>query len=93
MIATCRKHGNSDLHWSILPFQKGVRVYADAVINHMTGSGNDVLFHRNQQGGSCVYWGPKNGSAQSPFFTHSWTFGVNENTKQRPTLEFPGLIL
>jgi alpha-amylase len=30
MIQTCRRHG--------------VRVYADAVVNHMTGGGNDVCY-------------------------------------------------
>ena len=38
---------------------QGVRVYADAVNNHMTGGGNDVGPHRNGNGGGCVYWGPK----------------------------------
>lgn len=58
MIQTCRKNG--------------VRVYADAVVNHMTGSGNDVLMHRNPVGGGhCQYWGQKNSSAGSPFYTHS----------------------
>lgn len=47
MIKECRSHG--------------VRVYADAVNNHMTGGGNDVGLHRNGDGGGCVYWGPKVG--------------------------------
>ena len=53
-------------------FQLDVRVYADAVVNHMTGGGNDVLHHRTQRANSCIHWGPKNGTAASPFFTHSW---------------------
>ena len=77
MIHTCSKHG--------------VRVYADAVINHMTGGGNDINMHRNQAGGHCQYWGPKNSSAGSPFFTHSWAYENNEFTGQRPTLEFPAV--
>ncbi|KAI3642433.1 hypothetical protein MP228_011988 [Amoeboaphelidium protococcarum] len=69
----------------------GVRVYADAVINHMTGGGNDVYTHRNQAGGSCVYWGAKNSSANSPYFTHSWTYENNPFTGMRPALEFPAV--
>jgi alpha-amylase len=50
MILTCRKHG--------------VRVYADAVINHMSGGGNDAHhYHRNGNGGHCDKWGAKNGTA------------------------------
>eukprot|EP00935_MAST-01C_sp_MAST-1C-sp1_P001583 g1583.t1 len=46
MIHACRK--------------AGVRVYADAVINHMSGGGNDANYaHRNGNGGSCTTWGAK----------------------------------
>ena len=44
-----------------------MRVYADAVINHMTGSGNDVQPHRNPSGSSCVAWGAKNSTASSAY--------------------------
>ena len=46
-IAACRK--------------VGVRVYADAVVNHMTGGGNDANpKHRVSQGGTnCNTWGAK----------------------------------
>jgi alpha-amylase len=49
----------------------GVRVYADAVVNHMTGGGNDVWeSHRNGGGGgSCALWGSKESTGGSPFFT------------------------
>ncbi|KAI9145646.1 glycoside hydrolase superfamily [Paraphysoderma sedebokerense] len=77
MIETCRNNG--------------IRVYADAVINHMSGGGNDIEQHRRSSGGSCIRWGPKNGTAGSPFFTHSWTFQVNPFTGQRPALEFPAV--
>lgn len=77
MIVTCRKHG--------------VRVYADAVVNHMTGGGNDVQMHRNSNGGGCTEWGPKNSTASSPFFTHSWTYGHNKYTGLRPALEYPAV--
>ena len=41
----------------------GVRVYADAVVNHMSGGGNDMLNHRNGGGSWCNTWGPKSTSA------------------------------
>jgi alpha-amylase len=77
MIAKCRK--------------AGVRVYADAVVNHATGGGNDVLEHRNAAGSSCAYWGAKNGTAGSPFMTQDFNFAPNANTKQHPGLEFPAI--
>jgi alpha-amylase len=38
-----------------------------------------------------VTWGPKNASAGSPFFTHSWTFEQNPFTGKRPALEYPAV--
>lgn len=52
MINTCRKYN--------------VRVYADAVVNHMTGNGNDA-FPDHCSGSN--YWGGKNTTAGSPFYT------------------------
>lgn len=62
MIQTCRA--------------AGVRVYADAVVNHMSGGGNDILNHRNGSSSWCTTWGPKGTSSDkpSPYFTHSWTY-------------------
>jgi len=61
MIQTCRA--------------AGVRIYADAVVNHMSGGGNDVWpSHRNGGGGWCTYWGPKTSTGTSPYFTHSFTW-------------------
>jgi alpha-amylase len=57
MINTCRKNN--------------VRVYADAVVNHMTGNGNDMFpTHCANQ----ATWGNKNSSAGSPFYTHGFSF-------------------
>ncbi|KAG7391303.1 hypothetical protein PHYPSEUDO_005252 [Phytophthora pseudosyringae] len=61
MIQTCRANG--------------VRVYADAVVNHMSGGGNDVISHRYSRSGSCV----------------TYTYGVNAYTNVRPALEFPAV--
>lgn len=41
MIKTCRSYG--------------VHVYADAVVNHMSGGGNDAQEHRNPNAAS-TYW-------------------------------------
>ena len=77
MINTCRKFG--------------VRVYADAVVNHMAGNGNDMYpDHRNKAGG-CVHWGPKNGAAGSPWWTTGWRYENNPYTGLRPGLEFPSV--
>lgn len=42
--------------------QAGVRVYADAVMNHMTGGGNDVNNYHRNPGADCAEWGLKNSS-------------------------------
>jgi alpha-amylase len=73
----------------------GVRVYIDAVLNHFTGAGNDMLKHRNPNG--CVTWGNKTSSApperQSPFYTHAFTFEDNMNTGLDPSNEFPAAAI
>ncbi|KAI5503757.1 alpha-amylase family [Trichomonas vaginalis G3] len=72
----------------------GLRVYGDAVINHMTGNGNDLSNHRNPNA-NCVTWGNKTSSAfenGSPFYTPAYTYEVNPNTgKGTNVLEFPGV--
>lgn len=78
MIQTCRA--------------AGVRVYADAVVNHMSGGGNDILNHRNGSSSWCTTWGPKSTSSEaspSPYFTHNWTYEYPENTGLIPGLEYP----
>lgn len=83
MIQTCRA--------------AGVRVYADAVVNHMSGGGNDILNHRNGNSSYCSTWGGKGTSdisgKGSPYFTHSWTYEYAENTGLIPGCEFPNAAL
>lgn len=68
----------------------GVRVYADAVVNHMTGGGNDVWeSHRNGNGGGCALWGPKESTGKSPFFTQDFMYKTSNNTGIEPGMEFP----
>lgn len=75
MIQTCRA--------------AGVRVYADAVVNHMTGGGNDVWeSHRNGNGG-CALWGPKESTGKSPFFTQDFMYKTSNNTGLEPGMEYP----
>lgn len=70
----------------------GVRVYADAVINHMVGGGNDSFTdHRNSSGGYCNHWKGKKSSGGSPFYTHDFQFKENEFSGKKPGLEFPGV--
>jgi alpha-amylase len=68
-------------------------VYADAVVNHMSGGGNDMWpAHRTGGGGgSCATWGAKESTGTSPYFTHSSMFQNSNNTGQRPGNEFPAV--
>lgn len=84
----------------------GVRVYADAVINHMTGGGNDANpDHRNPDAG-CATWGIKNSSLNinsfdtaidligpSPMYTQSYTYTEGTYTNKPPSQEFPAAHL
>jgi len=66
MIDTCRSNG--------------VRVYADAVVNHMSGGGNDIINHCNGND----FWGGKDATAGSPYFTHPFTYEDSPYTKNHP---------
>eukprot|EP01130_Rhizamoeba_saxonica_P001671 TRINITY_DN11542_c0_g1_i2.p1 TRINITY_DN11542_c0_g1~~TRINITY_DN11542_c0_g1_i2.p1 ORF type:complete len:376 (+),score=86.17 TRINITY_DN11542_c0_g1_i2:1477-2604(+) len=80
MIKTCRK--------------LGVRLYSDAVINHMVGCGNDAnTQHRNSNGGSCTNWGNKTSSASepSPFYSQCFAYTFNPLSGQPPSQEFPAV--
>lgn len=72
----------------------GLRVYADAVVNHMSGNGNDLQNHRIQQG-KCTYWGNKTSSYYeqgSPYYTPAYTYEINPNTgRGTNVLEFPAV--
>ena len=78
MINTCRKYN--------------VRVYANVHINHMTEGGNDMYDdHRSGDSEGCLHWGPKTGSAGSPYWTISHRFENNSYTGKRPVLEYPSV--
>lgn len=77
MINTCR--------------EQNVRVYADAVVNHMTGGGNDVWPDHRNDSGACVHWGPKDSSGGSPYFTHDFEYGTVKQTGEKQGLEYPSV--
>lgn len=84
MITTCRA--------------AGVRVYWDAVNNHMVGAGNDALLqHRNAAGSSCTYWPAKTSTATlwnttyaggSFTATQDYQFEANAHSGLPPSQEF-----
>jgi alpha-amylase len=79
----------------------GVRMYADAVINHMVGGGNDA--NPNHRDGNCNGWTQKNTSALvwadsavsdegvSPCYTQDFCYMPNANTNLPPSQEFPAV--
>jgi alpha-amylase len=80
MISTCRA--------------LGVRVYADAVVNHMSGGGNDANEHHRNPNAGCAKWGNKTSSmpeGHSPFYTQDFTYTVGEHTGKQPLQEFPAV--
>lgn len=100
-----RMGSRDDLRKAIYSCRKaGVRMYADAVINHMTGGGNDVNpYHRNPNAG-CATWGGKNSSLNinavgtaiakfedgpSPMYTQSYVYTDGAYTGKPPSQEFP----
>ena len=66
-----------------------VRVYAETVINHLTGGGNDMYDDHVSE--SCDHWGPKTGSGGSPCWTISFRSGNNPITNERPEIEYPAI--
>ncbi|TFK22386.1 alpha amylase [Coprinopsis marcescibilis] len=66
----------------------GVRVYADAVVNHMSAQGTDVQNHRD---GNCRYYSGHNATENSPYYTSGNTFLNSPFTGTRPTFEFPAV--
>ena len=77
MITTCRKYG--------------VRVYADAVINHMTYNGIDLQKHRFDDNHKDLE-GEKHSSGNSPYWTPFETYEINPYTKRGTNaLEYPAV--
>ena len=80
MIKTCRSYG--------------VRVYADAVINHMTYNGMDLQNHRFDESdeNDKNLIGDKYSTNNSPFFTPYKAYEINPFTKRSTnTLEYPNV--
>ena len=78
MINTCRSYN--------------LRIYADIVINHMTGHGYDMYDdHRNGNGNDCFHWNEKGSTAGSPFWTIGFRYENNPYTGLEPGLEYPAV--
>ena len=76
MINTCRS--------------KGVRVYADAVVNHMTYNGMDLQKHRLDKSDEYLEGDNKYSTSGSPFWTPYKTYEINPYTKRgNNALEYP----
>jgi len=75
----------------------GVRVYADAVVNHMVGGGNDANPNHRIDVGACNTWGNKSSSAasqgkgKSPFYTQNFAYTLGKQTNKPPSQEFPAV--
>ena len=66
-----------------------VRVYAELVVNHMTGDGNDM--NPRHYTSTCTQWGPKEGSGGSPFYTQANQISLNYYTNKPPANEYPSV--
>ena len=66
-----------------------IRVYAEIVINHTTGDGNDMnpIHYDN----ICGTWGPKTGSGGSPFYTKAFQIANNYYTNKPHVNENPAV--
>lgn len=66
-----------------------VRVYAEIVVNHMTGDKNDMNpIHYDT---NCKTQGPKEGSGGSPFYTSAGQISNNYYTNSPPVMEYPSV--
>ena len=68
-----------------------VRVYAEIVINHMTGDGYDMNPNHYNGQPPCNSWGPREGSGGSPFYTAAFQIQYNYYTHQPPGNEYPAV--
>ena len=77
MIDICRKNG--------------IRIYSELIINNMVKNGNDE-YKDHQDGIDCnKNWGPKSGSAGSPFWTTKGRTKNNDYSGNFPVFEFPSV--
>jgi len=80
---------------------EGVRVYADAVINHMSGGGNDANPDHRNPSANCATWGGKDSSLKfpggsdgpSPMYTQSYLYTTSANTGYPASQEYPAANL
>ena len=79
LINTCRSYN--------------LRIYADIIINHMTGYGYDMYDdHRSGDDyGNCFHWNEKGSSGGSPFWTTGFRYENNPYTGLEPGMEYPSV--
>ena len=69
-----------------------LRIYADIVINHMTGDGYDMYDdHRAGDDNDCFHWNEKGSTAGSPFWNIGYRYENNPYTGLEPGIEFPSV--
>ena len=101
-----RMGNRDDLRNAIQTCRKlGVRMYADAVINHMTGGGNDANDNHRNPDANCATWARKNSSlainslhsaiatGPSPMYTQSYVYTEGKYSSQPPSQEYPAAHL
>ena len=66
-----------------------LRIYADVIINHMTGNGYDTYDDHLSE--SCAHWGARSSSGGSPFWTVGFRYENNPYTNKEPALEYPAV--
>ena len=99
-----RMGSRDDLRQLIMTCRRlGVRVYADAVINHFTGGGNDMAQHRREDGTTCTTWTNKSSSLSSvwggsedgpsPYYTQDNVYETSPSTNLPPSQEFPAAAI
>ena len=79
--------------------KKGIRVYSQVVINHMTHQGNDIYRYHYDNPNDCgepnPHWPGKNASAGSPYFTVKGRTDVegkyNLYADKTPIFEYPSV--
>jgi alpha-amylase len=102
-----RMGSRDDLRSAIYNCRKlGVRMYADAVINHFSGGGNDVNPNHRNPNANCATWGTKNSSLNinnqgtapsssgpSPYYTQSFVYTEGSYSGKPPSQEYPAADL
>ena len=69
--------------------EKGIRIYSELVINHMTKNGEDS--YEKHTNSDCSTWGSIDGTDGSPFWTTKGLNKKNPITGLKPVIEYPAV--